>query len=520
MRRFYAHALGLTRFALGVRRFCRNVETAPSAIRKARARLTEADRGARLLAVFEHAVFPNPRSPHRRLARAAGCELGDVRRLVAAEGVEGALAALRTAGVYVGFDEFKGLAPAVRGSQRFEFHPTDFDNPVLRPHYTVQSGGSRARPTRILIDLDYLAETAPHWALWFETNGWMPRPVVFVTPAYPGIVSRQLRCASIGKPYARWFVTGRGGSAAYGAVSAGLQALARWASGAPPPEPVPPGELGRVADVLLEMAARELPPCVMTTPATATRLCLTATERRRPLSGVAFLLAGEPYTDARRRSVEAAGARGYPFYGCSEAAPIGVQCHAPTAPDDVHVYSDAFALVPDRPAEDGGHPLLLTSLLACGPKILLNTDIGDVGRLERRPCECLLGRLGYATHLSAIRSSEALTGDGVTFLGADLWTLLETALPRRFGGGPGDYQLIEEQDPRGVPRYRLLVDPGVGAVDPDRVAETFLDLLSGLRPAYGFMVDQWRRGGFLTVERARPLATARGKVPAVRPLRG
>ena len=51
------------------------------------------------------------------------------------------------------------------------------------------------------------------------------------------------------------------------------------------------------------------------------------------------------------------------------------------------------------------------------------------------------------------------------------------------------------------------------------MVETFLDLLLRLRPAYGFMVNQWRHGGFLTIERARSHVTARGKVPPVRPLR-
>jgi hypothetical protein len=511
-------ALGLARFALGVRRFCRTIETVPSALGKVRARLTDADRAARLLAVFERAIFPNPRSPYRRLLGAAGCELGDVRDLVAADGVEGALERLRAAGVYVKFDEFKGLTPAVRGSPRLDFRPTDFDNSVLRPSFAVTSGGTRTRPTRIQIDLDYLAETAPHWALWFESNDWMARPLVFVTPAYPSIVNRQLRCASIGKPYTRWFVTGRGVSVAYDAVSVTVQALARWASSVPRPETVGPGELDRILDALREMQADGPPPCVMTTPATATRLSLSAVQRKRSLAGVAFLLAGEPYTDVRRQSVEAAGARGYPFYGCSEAAPIGAQCPLPLASDDVHVYTDAFALVTDPIGRDAaaGDPLLLTSLLASGPKVLLNTDIGDVGRLERRRCECLLGGLGYATHLSAIRSSQKLTGDGVTFVSADLWTLLEATLPRRFGGGPGDYQLVEEPDARGVPRYRLLVSPDVGDVDAAAVGRAFLDLLSRLRPAYGVMVNQWRHGGFLTVERAHPSLTARGKVPPVR----
>jgi hypothetical protein len=41
-----------------------------------------------------------------------------------------------------------------------------------------------------------------------------------------------------------------------------------------------------------------------------------------------------------------------------------------------------------------------------------------------------------------------------------------------------------------------------------------------LRPPYGFMVDQWRRGGFLEVRREPPRVTARGKIPPVQTLAG
>ncbi len=186
-------ALGLLRFALGARRFCRDVETVPRALERVRARLR--DREGILIEVLRRAVFGRPRSPYTMLLRAAGCEPGDVERLVRAEGVEGALETLRRAGVYVSFEEFKGLKPAVRGSQQFAFRPRDFDNPLLTRHVTMTSGGTHARPTRIIIDLAYLAESGPHWALWFEAHGWMPRPVMFIAPHYPGLANRQLRCA-------------------------------------------------------------------------------------------------------------------------------------------------------------------------------------------------------------------------------------------------------------------------------------------------------------------------------------
>jgi thioredoxin reductase len=59
---------------------------------------------------------------------------------------------LYQSGVYVSFEELKGLTPAVRGSQRFTFRSTDFDNPRITPHFYGSSGGTRGRPSRIMID--------------------------------------------------------------------------------------------------------------------------------------------------------------------------------------------------------------------------------------------------------------------------------------------------------------------------------------------------------------------------------
>jgi hypothetical protein len=504
-------ALGLARFAWGVRRFCREVETVPHALDTVRARLR--DREGRLLASLASTVFGRPRSPYTRLLAAAGCEPGDVERLVRAEGVEGALERLRRAGVYVSFEEFKGLVPAVRGSQRFEFAQNDFDNPVLTPHLSLTTGGSRARPTRILIDLDYLAESAPNWALWFESHGWMARETVFVTAYYPSIVNRYLRCGRIGKPYDRWFITARDSSPAYGLATAWIHWTARRAAGTPAPTRVALDRLDPVVAVLADGAERGRPACVHTTPTTAARLSVTATRLGRSLAGVAFCLGGEPHTDARRQSIEAAGATGVPFYGCSEAATIGAQCPRPSATDDVHVFTDLYATVPDpRPVADG---ILLTGLLRAGPKILLNTDIGDVGRIERRSCDCLLGQLGYETHVSDIRTLQKLTGDGATFLALDLYPLLEELLPRRFGGATGDYQLVERQDASGVCHYELIVSPVVGPLVESELVQTFFEALAAQRPAYGFMVDQWRRGGILEVRRDHPRVSGRGKIPPV-----
>src|SRR5215831_16561230 len=94
-------ALGLVRFALGARRFCRDVVTVPRAFETVRARLR--DRERLLIGMVREAVFGHRRSPYAALLNSAGCEPGDVERLVLGEGVESALETLRRAGVYVSF---------------------------------------------------------------------------------------------------------------------------------------------------------------------------------------------------------------------------------------------------------------------------------------------------------------------------------------------------------------------------------------------------------------------------------
>jgi hypothetical protein len=479
-----------------------------------------ASRDAALLRLVER-LLGDSRGPYHVLFRAAGCELGDVRALVAREGVEATLSALARAGVYVGLDEFKGRVPIVRGKETARVSDGDFDNPLTSGDFPGTSGGTRGRPRRILMDLDYLADTAPGWSAWFAAHDWLPRPLVFVTPIYPGIVARQLRCVRFGKPFEAWFSTGDGASASYRVVCAYLNRLVRRQTGVPAPERVALGDLGRVARRLAELAAAGPPPCVSTSPSTAARIAVTACREGVPLDRVSFLLGGEPVTVARRQTIEASGGRAYATYGTSEIGPIGVQCALSTETDGVHLFQDGVAVVSRRrrvPSGETVDALLVTALLPRCPKLMLNVEIGDYGTLTDRGCGCRLGHLGYGRHLHEVRSFGKLTGEGATILVADLHRLLEDVLPRRFGGTSTDYQLVEEQSDRGLPRYVLVVSPEVGVIDERALVQGLLDEVSRLRRPYAFMVGQWAQGGAIHVRRERPRLTARGKLLPFRTL--
>jgi hypothetical protein len=248
---------------------------------------------------------------------------------------------------------------------------------------------------------------------------------------------------------------------------------------------------------------------VVTTASAALRLAEAARTARAPLEGAELTISGEPITEARVAAIRRAGARPLPSYGSSDTGTaMGHGCLSPRAPDDMHLFDDLFAVIqPDASASGAGLPngaLLFTSLGAAAPLILLNVMLGDQAVLSERACGCPIERAGWTRHLHTVRSFEKLTVGGMNLLDADLIGILDEMLPARFGGGPTDYQVIEEQGPHGEPRLRLLVDPRVGPVDPAAVTEAFLGAVSAGAGIGRITALTWRAGGVVTVERRSP----------------
>jgi hypothetical protein len=180
------------------------------------------------------------------------------------------------------------------------------------------------------------------------------------------------------------------------------------------------------------------------------------------------------------------------------------------------VLEDVHALI--QPGADGPtaelppRALLVSSLRPTAPLILLNVSLGDEGELGQRACGCPLEPVGWTRHLHTVRSFEKLTAWGMTFLDTDVIHVLEEVLPRRFGGGPTHYQLVEDETAAGQPRVRLLVHPAVGPLDADAVAEAFLTGIGGGTEGERLMELQWRQAGVLRVERQAPYTTSVGKI--------
>jgi hypothetical protein len=479
-------------------------------------------RPSNLLKLLRRAVYDNPASPHRWLLRQAGCEFGDIAALIAREGVEGALRELFRSGVYMTVDEFKGKRPVVRGSSTLTFNPATLRNHRQRVYSSMQSSGTSGAPSApIPLTLDYVRDRAANTGAMLQARGgsdW--RQAMWGVPG-GGAISYLLQLAGAGLRPARWFSqidpAARGLHPRYRWSARTM----RWASVAagvplPAPEHVSLENPLPIAWWMRDELTRSRVPHLFTFSSCAVRVCQAALDDGLRLDGAQFTTSGEALTPARRAAIEATGAKVAACYGIAECGWIGPGCLQPATSDDLHLYEDLHALI--QPGAEGTsqelpkNALLISSLSASAGLILLNVCFGDQADVVERDCGCPMAAMGWRRHLQNVRSYEKLTAGGMTFLDTDVITVLEETLPQRFGGGPTDYQLLEEETEDGRARLRLLVHPAIGPLDTESVKEAFLSAIATGSGAEQVMGLQWRDGQLLRVERAVPRNTTRGKI--------
>jgi hypothetical protein len=484
-------------------------------------RLRERERD--FLALARTAIYDQPTSPYRVLLARAGCEHGDLRRLVAQEGIEGALGRLAREGVYLTVDELKGRTPVVRGTTTLALDPARLWNPLVRTHAVARSSGSRGRSTPVPVDLRFVRDLGVDICLTTAARGGLGwRHASWTIPGSAAIAAA-LSYSAFGAHWVRWFSQVDPAAPVLHARYRWSTRVMRWGGrlagvSLPVPRYVSLEDPRPIVDWLTATLAAGEVPHLLTFPSSAIRVCAAAARAGRDLQGVQLMLGGEPITPARLAVIHGAGATVTTGYGTAETGPCGVgdACLAPAAADEVHVFHDLHALIqsdaswPGAPLPAG--TLLASSLRPSAPVVLLNASLGDQALLSRRACGCPLQQLGWSTHLHSIRSHEKLTSAGMAFLDGDVVRVLEEALPARFGGIPTDYQLVEDEGEDGRPRLRLLVHPSLGPLDPKLVADAFLD---GIGPGSGverLMGLVWREAGVVEVERRPPYATSSGKL--------
>ncbi|HEX6669878.1 MAG TPA: hypothetical protein VF061_09985, partial [Gemmatimonadales bacterium] len=478
-------------------------------------------READFLALAERLVYGQAASPYRELLRLAGCEYGDLERLVRQEGLEGALRVLLDNGVYLTVEEFKGRRPTVRGSATIAVGPQRLLNPLTATRAWSQSGGSRGPATRSPLDFAHVRDRAINECLVLDARGGVDwAHATWLTPG-SWALKHLLHYGAFGVAPARWFSQVDPATPALHPRYRWSARVLRWGSllaGVPLPAPeyTPLTDPRPIVRWMTDVLRSGRTPHLHTFASSAVQLCQAALSAGADLRGARLTVGSEPITAARMAVLRQAGAEPLPSYGTEEAGAIGRGCLAPEAVDDVHLLHDLHAVIqPGAAGVARGLPprtLLFSSLRRTAPYVLLNVSMGDQAELARRPCGCPLERLGWATHLHTIRSFEKLTAGGMTFLDADVIRVLEETLPARFGGGPTDYQLIEGELVGGQPGLRLLVHPALGPLDHAAVARAFLAALGSGAETARVMGLVWRDGEFLRVQREAPRATASGKV--------
>ena len=489
-----------------------------------RIKRTLESRAENFLDVIRTRVYEYPSSPYLRLLKVAGCEYSDLRTQVRRYGIEATLQRLAEEGVYLTADEFKGKKQVLRRGQSFHVCPKDFARQDWSGGFVAQSSGTTNQPVRFFGSLDWLSVRAPAIGVFLNAHNLLSASHAICEPILPtgtGI-NNLLYNAKLGLKTDRWFSPKIGASSwvrrEYYLFTTNLIVLAGRLSGHLLPRP----EFIEVADlksIVLWVAAQRCAgrsSCIKTTASKAGRIASAALEMGVPLTGVTFISGGEPFTDSKRECIEKAGARAIPRYAHGGGINAGFGCANPQYTDEVHVNTSVLALISDPrplPQECSSiHPLLFTSLHQSAPTLLLNVQNGDYATLIQRDCGCALEKIGFNLHLHSIRSFEKFTSEAMNYFYGDLFQFLERAIPSEFGGGPGDYQIVEEEDGQGQTRLSLVVHPAIGSLNEEK-------LLSRLYEHFGqgsrdnrLTSKIWQDAGTFRIIRRVPYASARGKI--------
>jgi hypothetical protein len=481
-------------------------------------------RAENFLEVARTQIYARAGSPYLRLLRLAGCEFADLAAHVRHHGLESALEKLAKEGVYFTSEEFRGKKEVVRGKDSFRVSPADFLTTDPLRGIAIQTGGTRNTPIRSFLSTARLAEQRFELAVLFSAHCLSTYRHALYDGILPvsGGIKFLLVYARMGVPVDRWFARKIPANSPLGrwyhyATTYVIVLTGRWHGHRfPKLEFTDIQDIERIVEWVLESKRRGMACCIKTGASSACRIANVARKKGISLEGTKFLIGGEPFTEAKRDAIEQAGARAVPRYSFGEGGSVGLGCASPLHTDEVHVSRHRLALIrqPRPIAETAApiHPLLFTTFAPHEVRLLLNVENGDYATFESRDCGCALEKLGLKLHIHHIRSFEKFTSEGMNYFYGDLFELFEKVLPAEFGGGPGDYQLVEEEDERGQTRLSLLVHPRVGSLDETRLVSHFRTALAQGPRSNRVTARLWQDARTFRVVRKAPHASVRGKI--------
>jgi len=505
---FLSHMAHYGRFASGMRQYLSS-PVASDSRGEIRRRLEH--REETWLRLVRRTVFAQPDHPYRRMFGVAGCEMGDLEAAVRRRGLEDTLTRLRGEGVYLSADEFKGRTPIERSGVHIPSTATSFTTPSSRGWLggasSGSSGGARITTSgtrHLLLAECYLRLTIEEFQL-DRFSMIVVRPIL---PSTAGLVT-SIPMNRFGLTVDSWFAPGSAGSDSlhYRGLTSLMVAMALLHGLKTPfPRSLGKDEWSLVAKLISSRKEKGVSCVVSSFVRPAVQLAAAAVECGYDISGTVFLVGGEAMTNSKRNVIESAGGRVSLRYWISEIGPIGFACSEMRG-NCVHLFDDTVVAVNDstnRPA------VFFTTLDEDAPSFVINAEMGDCGFVEDANCQCEFRSAGISRQIRDIASRSRITTLGMTLEYSDVAAIVEESLPRRFGGAPTDYQLIETERGTGT-GIDIRIHPRVTLADASAIADYFLQ---ALRSYYGGAAASrvWAHAGAVRVVRAEPRVTVTGKV--------
>jgi hypothetical protein len=477
------------------------------------------NRDRHFLQTARDVIFASAENPFCRMFQLAGCSYEDLRHGVEREGLEATLASLHRAGIFLSHDEFKCKKPIIRSGQTIPANEKSFLNPLVSGFYEARSSGSRSSGTITHHNLQnqLYRECYFHFLRKeFELDNRHPVGIMPILPSAWGL-GICLRFSRFGKGVERWFAAGGTlrDSGHYRTITKAIVLLARsMGADVPFPTYLKPDDFSQAAEWIARKRQEGVLCWVTGVVSACVRVAAAAVDKGFDIRGTLFRVGGEAVTDAKRRVFESAGTEAIPYYHIHELGSIGQSCRQMNRGNCVHIQRDAVAVVSYRRiaplSSTEVDSLLFTSLLPFAPRVLINVEMDDAGVIGPSSCDCTYQKAGFVQQLSGIHSYGKMTGQGITLMGGDVVRILEEILPRRFGGSPGDYQLVEAEAGNQT-EISLRVRPRAGTATAEEIRDCFL---KEVRKLFGGSLScrQWQHAGAVNVVRGEPYTTVSGKI--------
>ncbi len=511
------------RFAFGLRSYLRDTATLDDIQTTIQQQLNS--REENFIELLKMNVFDHPQSPYLPLFRLAKLTFADVEKMVRDTGIEQTLNTLYDEDVYITFEEYKGRIPIRRGELEYTINQADLDSPNLTATLFGETGGSTGKSTRTKLDFDFLSRCGQHSVINRYAHNLIEAKAVIWFGFLPetSAISNVLMNAHFGNVIPNWFSTTRWNESNTGWFYVVLTYLMivmvrlhRFKF--PLPQYVTMDNPLPIVHTITDLLHKEEKVILITTTSKAVRVCLCAKEHGIDLTGMTVFGLSEPSTQAKIRSIEASGAQFLNWYGTTDVGDVGMPCANPVDGTDVHFLRNHLAMIqrPQQVIDQSVDAFHFTTLLPGNPKTLLNVQLDDFGIVEERDCGCPLYQMGFTTHIRQMSSFRKLTGEGVTLVGSDMIHILEHILPSKFGGSLLDYQLVEEENDAGFTKLILYVAPSIALKDEQEVLDVFLDAMKNSMPSVRLAQAEFRSGDVVSIKRANPLVTERGKYFPIR----